>query len=761
LIAVAFFSHASIVHGQSLTITTLAGPPAERGWADGIGGVAGFFNPRGVATDGDGNVYVADIGNETIRRISPAGEVTTFAGLAGQSGSANGKRSASRFGSPSGVAVDRSGNVYVTSANLVRRITAAGEVTTLAGTLQGGTGDGTGSAAKFNLPNGAAVDAAGNVYIAEPNSNTIRKITPNGAVTTFAGLAGSSGSADGLGSAARFDHPNSVATDGDGNVYVADRNNQTIRKITPEGLVTTFAGLAGARGDADGAGSVARFQEPLGVATDGNGNVFVVSEYKLRKISRAGVVKTLAESNALPSSIVPLTTFRSLSSVAADSSGNVYAADISTIWKLTPDGELTTLAGWNIGSDDGTASAARFWGPAGAATDRSGNVYVSDGSNYTIRKISPTGKVTTFAGLAGIHGSADGIGQAARFWNPAGLTIDGNGNLIVADSGNNTIRRITPAGVVQTIAGKAGVPLDLVNGIGTAARFNNPSSVVTDHAGNIYVVDAFNEVIRRITPAGLVSTFAGSRFVGTEDGIGTAASFNSPSQIAIDAAENLYVADSMNHTIRKITLSGAVSTYAGQAGTSGSKDGPLSSALFNDPVGLAIDGSGNIYVSSDFAIRMITPAGMVTTVAGQAGLHGSADGAGSAARFSGGTDLTMGSNGSIYIVDGVNATIRVGNATIADAAKIDQISAPAGELRRLDTSQQSATSWEWSIIRKPSGSAASLSSTTISNPTFTPDVADLYQFRLVARGSAGSSVTEVSLMATPATAPPRRRTVRP
>src|SRR4051794_18004543 len=143
LIAVAFFSYPSIIHGQSLTITTLAGPPAERGSADGTGGAAGFFNPGGVATDGDGNVYVADTGNQIIRKISPAGEVTTFAGLAGQSGSANGKRSASRFGSPSGVAVDRSGNVYVTSANLIRRITAAGEVTTLAGTLQGGTADGT------------------------------------------------------------------------------------------------------------------------------------------------------------------------------------------------------------------------------------------------------------------------------------------------------------------------------------------------------------------------------------------------------------------------------------------------------------------------------------------------------------------------------------------------------------------------------------------------------------------------------------------
>ena len=333
------------------------------------------------------------------------------------------------------------------------------------------------------------------------------------------------------------------------------------------------------------------------------------------------------------------------------------------------------------------------------------------------------------------------------------------GNLLVADCSNNTIRRITPAGNVVTIAGKAGVPPDLVNGAATAARFSNPARLVTDHAGNIYVVDNFNEVIRKITPAGIVSTLAGSRFVGSEDGVGTSASFNSPSQIAIDTDDNLYVADTMNHTIRKITLSGVVTTFAGHAGSSGSNDGPLSSAFFNQPVGLAIDRSGNMYVSSDHALRMITPGGMVTTVAGQAGVHGSAEGAGSAARFGGSTELATDTN-SIYVVDSINATIRAGTPVIADAAIIDQAFGPAGESRLLGTSQQNEPSWEWSIVRRPSGSVAVLSSASIRNPTFTPDVADLYQFRLVARGSGGTSMTVVSLAATAAIPPPRRHSVR-
>lgn len=761
VIVVAVASHAAIGHGQSLTITTIAGPAGERGFADGSGGAVGLFNPGGLATDGDGNVYVADTGNETIRKISPAGAVTTFAGLAGQGGSADGKRSGARFGRPSGVATDRSGNVYVTAYYGVRKITPAGEVTTLAGAIGPvGSADGTGSAAKFNSPNGAAVDPSGNIYIAEPNSNTIRKVTPVGTVTTFAGLAGSSGSADGMGSAARFNYPSSVATDGDGNVYVADRNNQTIRKITPAGLVTTFAGLAGARGDADGEGSVARFQEPLGVAVDGIGNVFVVSEFKLRKISPAGVVKTLWESNAFPWSTVPLATFRSLSSVATDSDGNVYAADISTIWKMTPEGELTAFAGWNTGTDDGAGTDARFYFPAGAVTDNSGNLYVSDSANHTIRKMSPAGMVTTFAGRAGVHGFADGVGQGARFWNPAGLTMDRGGNLIVADSSNNTIRRITPAGVVTTVAGRPNIAPDYADGSVSVARLNNPASVAVDHAGNIYVVDTFNQAIRKITPAGMVSTLAGFLYVGTEDGTGTAARFNFPSQMVMDAEENLYVTDTLNDTIRKITLSGEVTTFAGRAGTAGDTDGPLSSALFNGPTGLAI-ASGNMFVVANYAMRMITPAGMITTVAGFSGGHGSADGAGSDARLSGGADLTADSNGNVYVIDAVNSAIRRASPTLPDVASIDRASAPAGERRQLDTTGQSATSWEWSIIRQPSGSAASLSSTTIRSPTFTPDVADLYQFRLVARGSAGTSVTVVSLLATPPVPEPRRRPVRP
>jgi hypothetical protein len=241
---------------------------------------------------------VADSYNETIRKITLAGVVTTLAGSAGVSGSADGTGSAARFSSPGGVATDSGGNIYVTdAAATIRKITPSGVVTTLAGSASGrGSEVGTGSAASFNRPAGVAADSGGNVYVADTDNSTIRKITPAGVVTTVAGSAGLRGSADGTGSAARFNSPWGVATDSSGNVYVADSRNDTIRKITPAGVVTTLAGSAGFFGSEDGTGSAARFNSPWGVATDSSGNVYVADSgnHTIRKMTPAGVVTTLA-----------------------------------------------------------------------------------------------------------------------------------------------------------------------------------------------------------------------------------------------------------------------------------------------------------------------------------------------------------------------------------------------------------------------------------------------------------------------------------
>jgi len=302
--------------------------------------------PEGVAVDGDGNLYVTDTDNHTIRKITPAGVVTTLAGTAESSGSADGTGADARFSYPVGVAVDGDGNLYVTDRqnHTIRKITPAGVVTTLAGTAESsGSADGTGADARFYYPYGVAVDGDGNLYVTDTDNHTIRKITPAGVVTTLAGTAGSSGSADGTGADARFSGPVGVAVDGDGNLYVTDNDNNAIRKITPAGVVTTLAGTAGSYGSADGTGADARFSGPVGVAVDGDGNLYVTDtdNHTIRKITPAGVVTTLAGTAGSYGSADgrgPLARFSGPVGVAVDGDGNLYVTDRQnhTIRKITP-----------------------------------------------------------------------------------------------------------------------------------------------------------------------------------------------------------------------------------------------------------------------------------------------------------------------------------------------------------------------------------------------------------------------------------------
>ncbi len=326
-------------------------------------------------------------------------------------------------------------------------------------------------------------------------------------------------------------------------------------------------------------------------------------------------------------------------------------------------GIVTTIAGSAgvIGGTDGTGAAARFNLPAGITVDTNGNLYVADQSNHTIRKITPAGVVTTLAGSAGMTGRTDGAGAGARFNGPTGITIDVNGNLYVADQFNYAIRKITPAGMVTTLAGSNAGILGSTDGTGSMAQFNYPTGITVDASGNLYVADKFNHAIRKITPAGVVSTLAGSAGTpGSTDGTGSAAQFNLPTDITADANGNLYVADSINHTIRKITPAGVVTTLAGSAGIFGSNDGTGSAARFNSPRGIAVDANANLYVAefSNHTIRKITSAGVVTTLAGSASVIGSTDGTGTAARFYNPARITVDANGNLFVGDYGNHTIR-------------------------------------------------------------------------------------------------------
>lgn len=742
----------TLASAQDHTFVTLAGPPeADPGGTDGPGTVARFNLPIGVAADRAGNLYVADTGNHAIRKIRPGGEVTSLAGLAGLAGANDGFGSAARFRSPSGVTVDNAGNVYVADSgnHAIRKITPSGVVTTLAGLAgQPGAIDEVAGAARFNWPRAVAVDAASNLWVADSDNFTIRKIAPDGTVTTAAGAAGEPGSDDGAGSAARFAWPCGVAADHAGNLYVADSDNSTIRKITPEGEVTTWAGWAGQTGTNDGPARVARFNSPEGVAVDSAGNVHVADTFNhtLRKITPAGDVTTLAGSATQPGvedGTGSAARFNYPSGVVLDGEGQAYVADWSnhTIRKVAPGGVVTTLAGLaeSRGSRDGHGTAARFYNPASVAVDREGFLYVADSWNHLIRKIAPDGLVTTLAGLAEQPGSSDGSGTAARFRYPSGVAVDRAGLVYVADSGNHTIRKITPDGLVTTLAGLAG-SFGTNDGAGGAAEFFNPSGAAVDSAGNVYVADTSNHTIRKVTPAGWVTTLAGTPAVsGTNDSADGPTGFSHPKGVAVHSSGHVYVADQGNQTIRKITPQGTVTTLAGAARQCGSTDGPAPAARFNYPMGLTVDAAANVYVADwgNHTLRRISPSGEVTTLAGQVGRRGSADGTGAAAAFDLPSGVAVDGAGDVYVADLGNNTLRQGIPAAPDRPVIDRRTVPVGTQCQLDVTNLSTTSWGWTFTRRPAASFADLSSSTARNPALVLDVPDLFGVRLYATNAAG------------------------
>jgi len=489
--------------------------------------------------------------------------------------------------------------------------------TTFAGASAQGTIDGPGATARFYRPAGIAIDTDGNAYVTDPGNNTIRKITPAGIVTTLAGAPGTVGNSDGRGGAARFDTPWAIITDLAGNLFVHDTGNNAIRKVTPQGEVTTVVAPAD-REATEVDLLIAAQRAPTSLAAvdipmKRNGWYFY-SEYPNREYYEDG--------RAAPFMLPPPT-------LAVDSAGNVYSGNDAAVYKTTSAGLVSHLAGTarSYGAVDGLGSSARFGYSLSLATDLSGQVYVADQINDVIRKVGPAGDVVTVAGVGtvrnadGYHVARDGDRATASFVWLSAIAATASGGLLVADE--TTIRSVAPDGSVVTIAGLS--PSDAIghaDGAGNAARFNYCSSCTLAPDGCLYVADSNDLTIRKITPDGSVSTFAGrSGAWGSTDGTGDSARFGRPAHLSIaaDRHGNLYVADYGNHTIRKITPAGVVTTLAGQPGVSGTTDGPAATATFFLPEGIAVDGAGNVFVLS-FAppgatvLRLITPEGNVSTI---------------------------------------------------------------------------------------------------------------------------------------------------
>ncbi len=599
------------------------------------------------------------------------------------------------------------------------------ELSLVVGNIQ--TFNGTGAKARITQPRGIAVDSAGNTYITEQGLHSVRKISPAGVVSVFAGDAFNSGGADGAGATARFSSPGSIAIDKDDNLYVNESSNFTIRKILPSGLVTTYAGSAGQSGTVDGKGNVARFSSVRGIAVDPTGGLFVLESSALRKIAVDGTVVTLP---------VPLDTFGYGDHIAADTSGNLFIASgtsrllssqppVPLLHKLTPAGVLSQVYAFSAGDVDG---AVRNFG--GITVDGAGNVYLSNGNSTihimssfyntsiggTILKLSPLGVLTTIAGTRGQAGSNDGQGLNASFDEPGNLALDRQGNLVLADVRNNTIRTISSSGVVSTLAGRGRASVD---GQGDQAQLE-AVGIASDQRGNVVVAEY--SALRSLSPSGVLTTTMADRsgkfqnlaldsrgftyvsslnegnfsktYQYAPNGIKTGKFYPRVDNLAVDAQDNLYGArgssidnltsqktlaetgtgyiaaftfdssgnayatDSSRSVVLKISPSGSVAILAGVDGKPGYKDGAAGTAQFNRPSGIAVLGT-DVYVSDagNNLIRKISPDGTVTTIAG---MPGSPDTVmGQIGSLYNPTHLTTESNNSLLVLTDGTAIVRI------------------------------------------------------------------------------------------------------
>ena len=546
-----------------------------------------------------------------------------------------------------GIDQDASGSFTFITGNRIKRLSAdLGTITPVAGSNGSGSADGAAATATFNQPFALTQDSTGIVYVADSGNSTIRRIALDGTVSTLAGLAGATGTTDGTGSAARFDSPSGIALGPDGDLYVAERNNHLIRRVTTAGVVTTYAGSTSGYLDA-AAPLTAKFNNPFGVAVAANGDVLVgdVGNNRIRRIVRngnvAGPVQTLAgNGTATPASPDGIGAAAVISSpygivvrgntlTLRDGFGLLRQIDLTSAAVTTLTGSRTLGEGYA----DGTSTTARIRGGSlGVTGAANGGFMLGDADG--LRLVSAAGAVLTLAQTRGISTTPQGVGVIAQLpFNVGGgrrvdLTLDPAGNIVVADEVSMTVRRIDPAGVASFAAGLVAGRSGPIDGVGSEAQFFDLWDVITDSAGVIYVSDGGGSV-RRIDANNATTLFAGSTDfpggLGYVDGNGANARFNFITGLAFSGG-NIFVGDRGNNVIRRIDPAGNVTTYAGVAGQSARVDGPIATARFQSPNDVVSGPDGSLYVldkpnNITGTIRRITPDGSsVSTLAGSGGL---------------------------------------------------------------------------------------------------------------------------------------------
>ena len=575
---------------------------------------AQLWNPNGVAVDSIGNVFIADTYNQRIRKVNTSGMISTIAGNgfgAGTSGIGSysgdgGAATAAELNLPNNIAIDNHGNVFIADQHnyRIRKINSAGIIRTIAGTDSAGySGDsGPATLARLNSPYGLVTDRDGNVYFSDTYNERIREIDTDGIISTIAGNGTVGFSGDGgVATAAALYQPSGISIDDHGNIYVADFNNSRIRKIDSSHIISTVAGNGVAL-------ATVNLSHPIGVAVDTNGNVYIADTYHsaIKKVKNNGVISTIAGTGAAGNSgdggAATAAKLNSPYGVAVDGNGNVYVVDYmnNCIRKIDSNGIISLFAGnRTIGysGDNGPACTAETYYPF-VACDGKGNVYFSDGGNQRVRKVDSNGIITTVVGngIAGFSGDG-GPATDAELNGPCGICFDPSGNLFIADCNNKRIRKVDNSGVISTIlgiiyyAGFFEVP---------TSRLSNPLGVAVDANDNIYVVQGEDNDVVKISSTGVIDTFAGIGSAGYsgDGGNATSAALNLPWGVAIDRCQNIYIADSYNNRIRKVSgVTGGAELCVG------------SSTAFHDI------GTGGFWSSSNTSVAIVNSyTGIVTGV---------------------------------------------------------------------------------------------------------------------------------------------------
>ncbi len=661
----------TIAASQSVLKTVYGGTPNDI-----TATIATLTNPVGVACDSNGNVYVSVEGLNQIIKIGSNGIATPYAGTGSHGFSGDGGPATSAFlNNPTGLAVDANGNLFIadTNNNRIRKVSANGIISTVAGSsLSNWSGDGgPATSAGLNAPLAVAVDTSGDLFIADTSNSAVRMVKTNGIISTIAGSGtASAGGDNGLASKAGLDQPAGVAVDTLGDIYISDTFNEEVRIVTPNGMINEFVGQnaeAGSTGD-NGYASSALLNHPTSIVLDASQNVYILDSenYRVRRVSPAGLITNVAGSGveggagdqgiATGASLDP-------QGIAVDLHDNLYIADglnnrVREV--VAASGLIVDFAGTGLTNIT----------PRGLIVNDN-VIYYSDSTSNRVRILYlATNETTVFAGngtasYAGDSGSA----VSAELNAPEGLAMDKSGNIYIADSQNQRIRKVDTQGTITTVAGNGTAAFGGDGGSGTNAELDNPSDVAVDSSGNLYIADTGNQRIRKLTSAGVISTVVGGGTDLSGSGAGTNESLSAPQGVTVEPAGTVLISDTSHNRILRLQSDGTIELVAGTgtAGFSGD-GGPATSAKLRSPEGLSEDSTGNIYVADSLndAIRQIGTDGIIATISGlpatsSGGGTPGFDGDGSPAtayEMDEPMEISAVSNCTAYISDTVNRRIR-------------------------------------------------------------------------------------------------------